>query len=301
MTKNRFGNGGPRGGRSARGKRRNGAQRAASQATGGTTSADRASHGGGREATEPDTGATSHVDRPAGTPASPASEPDTAHQDASEPDAATDGEAAGVETVGEAGIATDQPPDSDTAQAEQLDQLQNRLATLEDELLRKQADFENFRKRINRDKEEAIKFANTGLLLDLTAVLDDFQRAISAAARSEDFASLHSGIELIEKQLLNTLQRKWGLTRFDSAGQPFDPERHEALATEASTEHTEATVIDDYQKGYTLHGRVIRAARVRVATPLERSAGDNGSAADRDSTAATGSAAGTEASPEEGA
>ena len=154
---------------------------------------------------------------------------------------------------------------------------------------------ENFRKRINRDKEEAIKFANTGLLLDLTAVLDDFQRAISAAGQSEDFPTLHSGIELIEKQLLNTLQRKWGLTRFDSAGHPFDPERHEALATEPSTEHTEATVIEDYQKGYTLHGRVIRAARVRVATPLERAAGDNGSAAEK------GSAASTDASLEEGA
>ena len=168
-------------------------------------------------------------------------------------------------------------------------------------MLRKQADFENFRKRINRDKEEAIKFANTGLLLDLTAVLDDFQRAISAAAQSEDFATLHSGIELIEKQLLNTLQRKWGLTRFDSAGQPFDPERHEALATESSAEHTEATVIEDYQKGYTLHGRVVRAARVRVATPLERAASDNGSAADGGSAADAGSAAGTEASLEEGA
>ena len=292
MTKNRFGNGGSRGGRSARGKRRNEAQRAASQATGGAAPAERT---GGTAGTESDSSAdaTSHSNnRPAGTSANPASEPDTAPQSSGELDAATAGEVAGLEAAGEAGSGT---ADSDTAQAEQLDQLQDRLATLEDELLRKQADFENFRKRINRDKEEAIKFANTGLLLDLTAVLDDFQRAISAAGQSEDFPTLHSGIELIEKQLLNTLQRKWGLTRFDSAGHPFDPERHEALATEPSTEHTEATVIEDYQKGYTLHGRVIRAARVRVATPLERAVGDNGSAAEK------GSAASTDASLEEGA
>ncbi len=301
MTKNRFGNGGSRGGRSARGKRRNEAQRAASQATGGAASAERT---GGTEGSDTDAGATRHANsRPAGTGANPASEPDTAPRGAGERDAATGGEAAGPETAGEAGSGT---ADSDTAQAEQFEQLQDRLATLEDELLRKQADFENFRKRINRDKEEAIKFANTGLLLDLTAVLDDFQRAISAAAQSEDFPTLHSGIELIEKQLLSTLQRKWGLTRFDSAGQPFDPERHEALATEPSTEHTEATVIEDYQKGYTLHGRVIRAARVRVATPLERAAGDNGSPADgsptdRGSAADSGSPADTEASLEEGA
>ena len=311
MTKNRFGNGGSRGGRSARGKRRNEAQRVASQA-GGATPADRttsAERAAGTERTEPDTGATSHANSgPAGTSASPVSEPDTVRQaagsraaesrSADEPNVATGGDAAAVETAGEAGSGVDgndQPADSDTAQAEELDQLQDRVVTLEGALLRKQADFENFRKRINRDKEEAIKFANTGLLLDLTAVLDDFQRAISAAAQSEDFATLHSGIELIEKQLLNTLQRKWGLTRFDSAGQPFDPERHEALATEPSAEHTEATVIEDYQKGYTLHGRVVRAARVRVATPLERAASDNGPAAEG------GSAAGPEASLEEGA
>ena len=135
--------------------------------------------------------------------------------------------------------------------------------------MRKQADFENSRKRLIRDKEEAIRFANDALLLDLTGILDDFGRAISASEKSRDFATLHSGIELIEKQLLATLERKWGLHRFDSAGQPFDPERHEALATEPSTEYREATVIEDYQKGYVLHGRVIRAARVRVATPVE--------------------------------
>lgn len=297
MTKNRFGNGGSRGGRSARGKRRNDAQRAASQASGDTTSAAGAGRDDGTAAPEPDSGtdATSHTDgRTAAPSANPASAPDTAPQDTGNLDAAAAGDAAGVEADGGA-TATDQPPRSDAAEAPQFDQLQGRLAALQDELLRKQADFENFRKRINRDKEEAIKFANTGLLLDLTAVLDDFERAISAAARSEDFATLHSGIELIEKQLLNTLQRKWGLTRFDSAGQPFDPERHEALATEPSAEHTEATVIEDYQKGYTLHGRVIRAARVRVATPLERAAAGSGSVTDRDS------AADTEASLEEGA
>ena len=235
---------------------------------------------------EPDAaaGASSPANRrTAGTSANPESAADAEPQAANELDAT-----AGVEAREAASdSATDQPPPSDgggadIGQAQQIDQLQGRITTLQDELLRKQAEFENFRKRINRDKQEAIRFANTGLLLDLTAVLDDFERAISAAARSEDFATLHSGIELIEKQLLNTLQRKWGLARFDSTGQPFDPERHEALATEASAEHTEATVTEDYQKGYTLHGRVIRAARVRVATPLERAAGDNVSASDTD-------------------
>jgi molecular chaperone GrpE len=156
---------------------------------------------------------------------------------------------------------------------EQVDELTARIDALRNELLRKQADFENSRKRLIRDKEEAIRFANSGLLIDLTGILDDFERAISSAARGRDFATLHSGIELIEKQLLGTLERKWGLTRFDSAGQPFDPERHEAIATEPSPEHREATVLEDYQKGYTLHGRVLRAARVRVATPVDETPG----------------------------
>ena len=166
------------------------------------------------------------------------------------------------------GDTTDQDAAPAIEAAQQIDQLSEQVATLQSELLRKQADFENSRKRLIRDKEEAIKFANSGLLLDLTGVLDDFERAISAAAQSREFTTLYGGIELIEKQLLGTLERKWGLSRFDSAGQPFDPGRHEALATEPSTEHTETTVLEDYQKGYLLHGRVIRAARVRVATPV---------------------------------
>jgi molecular chaperone GrpE len=168
----------------------------------------------------------------------------------------------------------------DAAQAdsatEQIDELNARIGALRNELLRKQADFENARKRLIRDKEEAIKFANAGLLVDLTGILDDFERAISSAANGRDFGTLHSGIELIEKQLLGTLERNWGLARFDSAGQPFDPERHEAIATEPSPEHREATVLEDYQKGFTLHGRVVRAARVRVATPVDEAHGIGG-------------------------
>jgi molecular chaperone GrpE len=170
------------------------------------------------------------------------------------------------------------------ARADQLaaetEQLKAQVAELQGDLLRKQADFENFRKRVNRDKEDAIRFANTSLLLDLTAVIDDFDRAITAGAQAQDFATLHSGIELIEKQFLQTLERKWGLVRFESAGAPFDPERHEALATEESAGHTQATVLEDYQKGYALHGRVVRAARVRVATPAARSTADPAGAAD---------------------
>lgn len=221
---------------------------------------------------------------------SPASEPESARPRAASNGAegAPDG-AAGLPHGAADGRSSDLKPDDEPATGDALDDgdgdvaaadaagtrsgrvadLTAEIAQLRDDLLRKQADFENSRKRLIRDKEEAIRFANDALLLDLTGILDDFGRAISASGESRDFSTLHSGIELIEKQLLATLERKWGLRRFDSAGQPFDPERHEALATEPSTEHREATVLEDYQKGYVLHGRVIRAARVRVATPVE--------------------------------
>jgi molecular chaperone GrpE len=167
---------------------------------------------------------------------------------------------------GEAGTASD-------SGAEKIAELSAENDQLRSQLLRKQADFENARKRFVRDKEEAIKFANDSLIVELISILDDFERAMAAAESGRDFATLHSGIELIEKQLVGTLERKWGLIRYDSAGKPFDPERHEALATEQSSKHSEATVLEDYQKGYTLHGRVIRAARVRVATPAVATAG----------------------------
>lgn len=259
MTKNRFGNGGSRGGRSGRGRRRAETEHPAESASGAAAAVDDAAQP--EEAAGAEAAAGSDARGPAGEAAVAVGAADPG------PDAAA-----------ESAAAAEAAP-CDVVPAERLDQLRGQIAKLQDELLRKQADFENFRKRINRDKEEAIKFANKGLLLDLTAVLDDFERASSAAAQSEDFATLRSGIELIEKQLLNTLQRKWGLTRFESAGQPFDPERHEALASAPSADHTETTVIEDYQKGYTLHGRVIRAARVRVVTPQERAAGDRESAA----------------------
>jgi molecular chaperone GrpE len=103
------------------------------------------------------------------------------------------------------------------------------LADLNNQYLRKAADFENFRKRMNREKQEAIDFANQNLLLDLIPVIDDFERAIKSAEISRDFNSFYEGIGMIEKRLVSQLEGKWGLTHFDSAGAPFDPSRHEAI------------------------------------------------------------------------
>lgn len=145
--------------------------------------------------------------------------------------------------------------------------LEAQVVELNEQLLRKQAEFENFRKRMFREREEAAKSSNAKLLLDLVEVIDNFERAIKSSEESQDLASFHEGIELIEKQFTSMLESKWGLRRFESEGEEFDPEKHEAIAVDQSGDHPPQTVVEDYQKGYLLHDRVIRHAKVRVAMP----------------------------------
>jgi len=150
----------------------------------------------------------------------------------------------------------------------EIESLKKKVVELEDQVLRKQADFENFRKRMFREKEEAIKFANSTLLIDLITIIDDFERAIKSSEESQDFSTFHQGIEMIEKQFISMLERKWGLTRFEGAGDGFDPEKHEALFMEETEEVDTPTVVEDYQKGYILHDRVLRPAKVKVSMPV---------------------------------
>lgn len=146
------------------------------------------------------------------------------------------------------------------------------VSSLKDMYLRKQADFENFRKRMTREKEEYAKYANSGLLLDLITIIDDFERAIKAAKDAVENDSLVSGIELIETQLVSMLEKNWSLKRIHAKDEPFNPEIHEAVAMEQSEAYTSQVVIEEYLKGYMLHDRVIRHAKVKVGVPLPKSA-----------------------------
>jgi molecular chaperone GrpE len=148
-------------------------------------------------------------------------------------------------------------------------ELEIALADTRDQLLRKAADFENFRKRMNQEKQNLIEFANQSLLLDIIPIIDDFERAIQSGESSKDFTALLDGIKMIEKRLTSQLESKWGLKRFNSAGEPFDPNKHEALMMEKSPEVEEAVVQEDLIKGYLLKERVIRAAKVKVLMPEE--------------------------------
>ncbi|MDR1326607.1 MAG: nucleotide exchange factor GrpE [Treponema sp.] len=171
--------------------------------------------------------------------------------DAAQADAPHDGEV----------VAEEQSPE------ERLADLEAQLAQANDQFLRKAAEFENFRKRMNREKQDAIDFANQALLLDIIEIIDDFDRAIKSAETSKDFESFYKGIGMIEKRLSSQLENKWGLRRFDSAGELFDPNRHEAIMMEKSAGIGEPVVQEDFVKGYTLKDRVIRSAKVKVLMP----------------------------------
>jgi molecular chaperone GrpE len=149
----------------------------------------------------------------------------------------------------------------------EIESLKQEISDLKDQYLRKQADMDNFRKRLLREKEDGIAYANKQLLEDLITIIDNFERAIQSSESAKDFESFHDGIVMIEKEFVGMLERKWHLTRFESVGEEFDPMKHEAMMMEDSSEHDVQVVLQDFQKGYMLKDQVIRAAKVKVANP----------------------------------
>lgn len=144
--------------------------------------------------------------------------------------------------------------------------LEAEVSSLKDQYLRKLADYENFRKRMFREKDEAVKYANAQLLEDLVTVIDDFDRAIYSSEQSKDFKSLHDGIDMIRQNLLGMLDRKYGLVHFESVGTSFDPNVHEAVMSERG-ECAEPVIVEEFIKGYKLRDRVLRSAKVKVRMP----------------------------------
>jgi molecular chaperone GrpE len=130
-----------------------------------------------------------------------------------------------------------------------------------DRYLRTLADFENFRKRTEREKQDFFKHALTNVVRDLLPVIDNFDRALDHAAEGDEF---HKGVLLIYKQLFDVLQRH-GLRQIDEAGVHFDPNIHEAVVREEDDSVPSHTVVAILQKGYFLHDRLVRPALVKVA------------------------------------
>jgi molecular chaperone GrpE len=133
---------------------------------------------------------------------------------------------------------------------------------LYDRLLRKQAEFDNYRKRIERERSEFVQFASAELMKELLNVLDSFDRAL------QNTGGDIGGFELIYKQLQDTMGR-FGLKTIETKGQKFDPNIHQAVATQPSDEVEENTVVEEVRRGYTLHGRLLRPAMVTVSTKKE--------------------------------
>lgn len=151
--------------------------------------------------------------------------------------------------------------------SEKVKELEAANAELKDQMLRRQAELDNFRKRLIRDKENAIQFANENLMRDLLTFLDNMERAIAACKQGGDVKSLIEGLEMTQSQLMSTLDKNWGLKAIDSVGQEFDPSLHEACMMAIDENLEKETVLEEFQKGYTLHDRVIRPSKVKIGKP----------------------------------
>lgn len=141
---------------------------------------------------------------------------------------------------------------------------------LYDRLLRVAAEFENYRKRVEREREQTLEWARADVISQILPIVDNFERALESAKVVGDFTALVQGLDLIHKQLEAVLSR-FGVRRIETIGKPFDPTRHEAISTEERDDHEENTVIDEYQPGYMIGDRLLRPARVKVATRAAQS------------------------------
>jgi molecular chaperone GrpE len=162
------------------------------------------------------------------------------------------------------------PVEPSTLNREQLEELKQRAAKADEHwerLLRTTADFDNFKKRAAREKQDAIKFANESLLQKLVPILDNLDMALAAtqANQAGDVKALQNGVNMIHQQLKNSLAEA-GLEEIEAAGKPFDPNLHEAVSQRETTEVPEGQVVQQLRKGYKLRERLLRPATVVVAT-----------------------------------
>jgi molecular chaperone GrpE len=152
--------------------------------------------------------------------------------------------------------------DSATADAE-MAKVTADLEELRQTLLRRQADFDNYRKRIEKERFEDSKRATARVIEGLIPVIDGFEHAL-AAHREAEYENYRRGFELIYKQLLDNIT-KLGAERIDPLGKSFDPHLHQAVDRAETAEHADGTILQVFQPGYVFHGRVLRPAMVRVA------------------------------------
>lgn len=150
---------------------------------------------------------------------------------------------------------------------EKIATLEKENAELKDQLLRRAADFDNYRKRMLKEKQETYDYANASLLGDLLESLDNFDRTIAAAKDAKDVKTIADGIKMINESLVKMLEDKYGLKAYGKEGEDFDPNEHEAIGRVEDENAKKETLNQIYLKGYKLKDRVIRHAKVMVNVP----------------------------------
>ncbi len=138
-------------------------------------------------------------------------------------------------------------------------------AASQDRYLRERAELENYRRRMQREQAESLRYASAQLVKDLAEVLDNLERAVEHAESGGNGQPLVEGVRLVLRNALDVLA-KHGITRIEAAGHPFDPSRHEAIATVPDSRRQPNQVVEQFQPGYALHDRIIRPAKVSVST-----------------------------------
>ena len=152
-----------------------------------------------------------------------------------------------------------------------VEEKEKELREHHDRLLRVAADFDNYKKRAAKEKEEWVKFANEDLIKSILPFVDNLERAVNHSEKTEDIQSLVDGIKLTLQQLLQTLNR-FGVSPIESLGKPFDPAVHEAMLVVETDQHEPNQVVEEFQKGYLLNDRLLRPATVSVSKPSEKEA-----------------------------
>lgn len=155
--------------------------------------------------------------------------------------------------------------EADSSAQDELDSKTAECKALNDKYLRLAAEFENYKRLTQRDQREQIKFGNEQILKELLPVVDNLERAIKAARANGGDSALVQGVELTLKQLSGILT-KFGVQAIETVGQEFDPSAHQAVSYGPSNDVPSNKVLDEFQKGYRLHDRILRAAMVSVSS-----------------------------------
>ena len=161
---------------------------------------------------------------------------------------------------GEGGVAG--APDPAPALADEIVELRKERDALHDRLLRQAAEFDNYRKRVDRERKDASQYAAIEFIQELLPIIDDFERALQTDAPGAE--SYRQGLEIIHRALMEML-RKRGITAIDAAGTDFDPQVHQAVSYEAQPGRRDGEVIEEFRRGYRLGDRLVRPAMVKVA------------------------------------